>query len=250
MTLKKKKLAVLIDADNVTPKVANGLFAEIAKYGTASLKRIYGDWTTPALKGWKECLLEHSIQPIQQFSYTSGKNSTDGALIIDAMDLLYSSNFAGFCIVSSDSDFVRLATRIREQGLTVIGFGERRTPRPFITSCDKFVYFDILNASDRSDTHENTVTNARKNPNKSAPKTEPAIDSNLLKMLKIAIEATSEDEGISHLSKVGSHLAKQAPDFNSRKYGYKQLSALIKASGIATIDRVGENPTRIHVSLK
>jgi hypothetical protein len=135
----------LIDGDNASPKIVAGLLAEIANYGTASVKRIYGDWTKPNLNGWKECLLEHSIQPVQQFAYTTGKNATDGAMIIDAMDLLYTGRFSGFCIVSSDSDFARLAARIREQGVTVYGFGERKTPRPFITACDKFVYFDVLN---------------------------------------------------------------------------------------------------------
>lgn len=133
-------LALLIDGDNASPKVDSGLLAEIANYGTASVKRIYGDWTKPNLNGWKECLLEHSIQPVQQFAYTTGKNATDGAMIIDAMDLLYTGRFSGFCIVSSDSDFARLAARIREQGVTVYGFGERKTPRRFITACDKFVY--------------------------------------------------------------------------------------------------------------
>ena len=140
-------LALLIDGDNASPKIVVGLMAEIANYGVASVKRIYGDWTGPNLKGWKECLLEHSIQPVQQFAYTIGKNATDGAMIIDAMDLLYTGRFSGFCIVSSDSDFARLAARIREQGVTVYGFGERKTPRPFITACDKFVYFDVLNAA-------------------------------------------------------------------------------------------------------
>ena len=139
-------LALLIDGDNASPKIVAGLLAEVAKYGAAGVRRIYGDWTKPNLGGWKDCLLEHSIQPIQQFAYTTGKNATDGAMIIDAMDLLYTARFDGFCIVSSDSDFARLAARIREQGVTVYGFGERKTPRPFVTACDKFVYFDVLNA--------------------------------------------------------------------------------------------------------
>ena len=133
-------LALLIDGDNASPKIVAGLLAEVAKYGVAGVRRIYGDWTKPNLSGWKDCLLEHSIQPIQQFAYTTGKNATDGAMIIDAMDLLYTARFDGFCIVSSDSDFARLAARIREQGVTVYGFGERKTPRPFVTACDKFVY--------------------------------------------------------------------------------------------------------------
>ncbi|WP_020184399.1 NYN domain-containing protein [Methylopila sp. 73B] len=137
-------LALLIDGDNASPKIVEGLLAEIATYGTASVKRIYGDWTKPNLGGWKQCLLEHSIQPIQQFAYTTGKNATDGAMIIDGMDLLYTGRFDGFCLVSSDSDFARLASRLREQGVLVYGFGERKTPRPFITACDKFVFFDVL----------------------------------------------------------------------------------------------------------
>src|ERR1700722_18831466 len=137
-------LALLIDGDNASPKIVIGLMAEIANYGVASVKRIYGDWTGPNLKGWKQSLLEHSIQPVQQFAYTTGKNATDGAMIIDAMDLLYTGRFDGFCIVSSDSDFARLAARLREQGVTVYGFGERQTPRPFVTACDKFIYFDVL----------------------------------------------------------------------------------------------------------
>lgn len=250
MTNKNTNLAILIDADNVSPKVAGGLFAEIAKYGTASVKRIYGDWTKPALKGWKECLLEHSIQPIQQFSYTTGKNSTDGALIIDAMDLLYSGRFEGFCIVSSDSDFVRLAARIREQGLTVFGFGERKTPRPFITACDKFVYFDILENSAKLEDAKDAETSFGGNPPRESHKSQPEMDNKLREMLRNAIEATSEEDGTSHLSKVGAHLAKQAPDFDSRNYGYKQLSTLIKASGLVDIKRVGKNPIHIFVSLK
>ncbi|SHH39964.1 NYN domain-containing protein [Cognatishimia maritima] len=250
MKHENNNLAILIDADNVTPKVADGLFAEIAKYGTASVKRIYGDWTKPALKGWKDCLLEHSIQPIQQFAYTVGKNSTDSALIIDAMDLLYSARFSGFCIVSSDSDFVRLATRIREQGLTVFGFGERKTPRPFIAACDRFVYFDILNGQRVADGSEDSLPTEAKDISENSAKSAPPIDGRLRKMLKNAIEATSEDDGTSQLSRIGSHLAKQSPDFDSRNYGYKQLSALVEASGIANVKRVGNNPTHIIVSLK
>ncbi len=139
-------LAILIDGDNASAKIIKGLLAEIAKYGTAVVRRIYGDWTKPQLAGWKSYLLEHSIQPIQQFAYTSGKNATDGAMIIDAMDLLNTGRFKGFCIVSSDSDFARLAARIREQGVKVYGFGERKTPKPFVTACDKFVFFDVLQA--------------------------------------------------------------------------------------------------------
>src|SRR6478609_3708080 len=147
MATQSTKLAVLIDADNAQPAVVEGLLAEIAKYGTATVKRINGDWTGPQLKGWKEALLKHAIQPIQQFRYTTGKNATDSALIIDAMDLLYGGKLGGFCIVSSDSDFTRLAARVREAGLVVYGFGEKKTPAPFVSACDKFIYTEILLAA-------------------------------------------------------------------------------------------------------
>lgn len=144
------RLAVLIDADNAQSSIVAGLFSEIAKYGIASVKRIYGDWTNQNLKGWKDVLLEYSIIPVQQFRYTIGKNSTDSAMIIDAMDLIYTENLDGFCIVSSDSDFTRLAARIREQGLTAYGFGEQKTPKPFVAACDKFIYTEILREEDEN----------------------------------------------------------------------------------------------------
>ncbi len=142
------RLAVLIDADNAQPSITEGLLAEVAKYGTAHVKRAYGDWTAPNLRGWKDQLLAQSIQPIQQFAYTTGKNATDAAMVIDAMDLLYSGRFDGFCIVSSDSDFTRLAARLRESGMTVYGFGERKTPKPFVAACDKFIYVENLRFTD------------------------------------------------------------------------------------------------------
>ena len=178
-------LALLIDGDNATPKSITGLLAEIANYGTASVKRIYGDWTKPNLNGWKECLLEHSIQPVQQFAYTTGKNATDGAMIIDAMDLLYTGRFSGFCIVSSDSDFARLAARIREQGVIVYGFGERKTPRPFITACDKFVYFDVLNTAGEQKEAE-AVAAPKATAAKPAP-AKAALDRAALDMLAKAV---------------------------------------------------------------
>jgi uncharacterized LabA/DUF88 family protein len=248
LTDKKTNLAILIDAENVSPQVARGLFAEIAKYGIASVKRIYGDWTDPARKGWKECLLEYSIQPIQQFSYTTGKNSTDGALIIDAMDLLYSGRFEGFCIVSSDSDFVRLATRIREQGLTVFGFGARKTPRPFITACDRFVYFDSLESDGKTEAVAEPNTTVPKSQN--APKLEAYAESKVLILLQNAVKATSGKDGCADLSRVGSHISKQSPEFDSRNYGFRQLSALIEATGRFNVRRTGTKPIRVLVSSK
>jgi uncharacterized LabA/DUF88 family protein len=218
------KLAVLIDADNARPAIVEGLLAEIAKYGTAHVKRIYGDWTKPDLNGWKEVLLRHSIQPIQQFRYTVGKNATDSAMIIDAMDLLYAGRFDGFCIVSSDSDFTRLASRIRESGLTVYGFGERKTPEPFRTACDKFIYTEVL---------AGTAATAEA---EAAPKQRSAKelrgDTHLMNLLRGAIEAASDDTGWAGLGAIGSIVNKQSPDFDSRNYGYAKLSGLIKGIGL------------------
>ncbi len=241
-------LALLIDGDNATPKIITGLLAEIANYGTASVKRIYGDWTKPNLNGWKECLLEHSIQPVQQFAYTTGKNATDGAMIIDAMDLLYTGRFSGFCIVSSDSDFARLASRIREQGVIVYGFGERKTPRPFITACDKFVYFDVLNTGGEQKEAEAVAA-----PKAAAAKPAPAkaaLDRAALDMLAKAVTASADEDGRANLARVGAHLAKQSPDFDARNYGFPRLSDLVEASGIVEVERIGENPKIIMVRLK
>ncbi|NTH66601.1 NYN domain-containing protein [Agrobacterium rhizogenes] len=228
-------LALLIDGDNASPKIIAGLLAEIANYGTASVKRVYGDWTKPNLNGWKECLLEHSLQPVQQFAYTSGKNATDGAMIIDAMDLLYTARFSGFCIVSSDSDFARLAARIREQGVTVYGFGERKTPRPFITACDKFVYFDVLKGLG-----EETAATPAAQEEAKAKATKNAKDKILLSMLRNAVTAVSDEGGWANLGAVGSHVAKQSPEFDSRNFGFARLSDLVEATGKFELDRSGK----------
>lgn len=252
-------LALLIDGDNASPKIVTGLLAEIANYGVASVKRIYGDWTGPNLKGWKECLLEHSIQPIQQFAYTTGKNATDGAMIIDAMDLLYTGRFSGFCIVSSDSDFARLAARLREQGVMVYGFGERKTPRPFITACDKFVYFDVLSAAASEQEMPVVATERKIQPVVTAEvappvvkptPTKPQLDNVALDMLAKAVIASADEDGRANLARVGGHLAKQAPDFDARNYGFARLSELVEASGLVDIERSGDHPKIIMVKLK
>ena len=211
-------LAVLIDADNANPAIVEGLLAEIAKLGVASVKRIYGDWTTTKLGQWKAALLEYSIQPIQQFAYTTGKNATDSAMIIDAMDLLYSGTFDGFCLVSSDSDFTRLASRIKESGKIVYGFGEQKTPRPFVTACDRFIYTEVFSSSS---TTEQSVT-------KKTAK-ELRQDTKLLNLFRSAIEAASDETGWANLGPVGANIIKQAPDFDPRNYGYKKLSDLVTA---------------------
>lgn len=219
------KLAVLIDADNAQPSIVDGLLAEIANYGTASVKRIYGDWTGPSLKGWKEVLLEHSIQPMQQFAYTKGKNATDSAMIIDAMDLLYTGNFNGFCIVTSDSDFTKLASRIRESGLTVYGFGEQKTPSAFVSACDKFIYTEVLRAkTDESKAIVKKTTGELKG------------DAKLVNLLRNAVEASSDDSGWAQLGPVGSNIAKQSPEFDPRNYGYAKLGELVTATKLFEIE--------------
>jgi hypothetical protein len=243
-------LAILIDGDNASPKIISGLLAEVANYGVAGVKRVYGDWTGSNLKGWKDSLLEHSLQPVQQFAYTTGKNATDGAMIIDAMDLLYTGRFSGFCIVSSDSDFARLAARLREQGVTVYGFGERKTPRPFITACDKFVYFDVLNAGTPKKEADAAVPKlAIQTPAEGAKPAAkmPALDSAAIKMLKTAVAASADDDGKANLATVGSLLAKQSPDFDARNYGFARLSDLAEASGILDVERIGGQPIVVRL---
>jgi len=219
------RLAVLIDADNAQPGITEGLLAEVAKYGTAHVKRAYGDWTGPQLKGWKDALLTHSIQPMQQFGYTKGKNATDSALIIDAMDLLYSGRLDGFCLVSSDSDFTRLAARIRESGLIVYGFGEKKTPEPFVAACDKFIYSEIL-------------TGKEEDGAAIAPRSDRELkqDQRLVNLLRNAADAASDDTGWANLGAVGSTIAKQAPEFDSRNYGYRKLRDLVQATRLFEIE--------------
>jgi uncharacterized LabA/DUF88 family protein len=213
-------LAVLIDADNAQASVIHELLAEVSRYGTASVKRAYGDWTTPSLTKWKKVLHELAIQPIQQFAYTSGKNSTDSALIIDAMDLLHAGGLNGVCLVSSDSDFTRLATRIRESGLVVYGFGERKTPKPFVAACDRFIYSDILKPTESKDA-------------KTKPQAEP-----LKPMLLTAINAAAQDDGWAQLSVVGKLLLKNSPSFDPRNYGFQKLGELVRKQKYLTIKEV------------
>lgn len=228
-------LAVLIDADNANPSIVGGLLSEIAKLGLASVKRIYGDWTTPNLASWKTVLLEFSILPIQQFRYTTGKNSTDSAMIIDAMDLLYTGHFTGFCLVSSDSDFTRLASRIRESGRRVYGFGERKTPRAFVSACDRFIYTDVFVQL------QDDIPNKGLSPRSSK---ELRCDTKLLNLVRSAIEAASDETGWAQLSPVGSYINKTANDFDPRNYGFSKLSELITAIGMFEIDR---KENRIYV---
>ena len=211
------RLAVLIDSDNATASLSTELLEEIAKYGTPTIKRAYGDWTTQNLAGWKKELLRHAIQPVQQFAYTQGKNSTDSSLIIDAMDLLYAGNVEGFVIVSSDSDFTRLATRLRESGMTVYGLGRRSTPEAFVAACDRFIHVELLGKE---------------------PEEEPARRPRLKSILSTAITSTSREDGWSHLAEVGSYLIKANAAFDPRAYGHGKLSELVRAQTYTEVKTV------------
>ena len=240
----QRRLAVLIDADNAQASVIEGLLAEVAKYGLASVKRIYGDFTSQQLGQWKKVLLQHSISPVQQFAYTVGKNATDSSLIIDAMDLMYTGRFDGMCLVTSDSDFTRLAQRLREEGLTVYGFGERKTPDAFVQACDKFVYTEVLRAEQTASAPSRPAQKAAKKvaakttqaqgkpavaPASPAPAPKPAGPLPLpLELIRQAIEEASDDEGWAHLGTMGSYLNKVRPDFDPRLYGQKKLSDLLR----------------------
>ncbi len=224
MEKKDFNLAVLFDADNVPSSKVQEMLNEIAKYGVPTIKRIYGDWTKPNLAGWKSVLLENAITPIQQYSYTTGKNATDSAMIIDAMDILHSNKVDGFCIISSDSDFTRLATRLRESSKYVIGMGERKTPRPFIVSCDKFIYIENL-GNDEEDT--TTKKEAEEVKQKADPKEK--ISNALIKLLRHTIDDLADDNDWVSMAEVGSLIMKKRPDFDPRNYGFQRLTPLIES---------------------
>lgn len=231
-----QKLAVLIDADNAQASVIEALLAEVARFGEATVKRIYGDFTAPTSTQWKKVLRQFAIKPVQQFAYTTGKNATDSTLIIDAMDLLYTRRFDGFCLVSSDSDFTGLALRIREEGLTVYGFGEQKTPEAFRNACHKFVFTEVLRplptqAVDRKITPGKQIlskTNAT-TTQKTTVRASKATEDIPTEFFRQAIEQASDDRGWAHLGAFGSYLTKLRPDFDSRNFGYKKLSDLVRA---------------------
>lgn len=226
------RLAVLIDADNIPYVNVRGMLEEIAKYGTPTFKRIYGDWTRQTTSGWKSVLLENAITPVQQYSYTRGKNSTDSALIIDAMDILYSGRVDGFCIVSSDSDFTRLATRLREAGMKVIGIGERKTPHPFITACDKFIYLEILSQSAQPEPPQETRKKRVVVKKKKAAFQEPdpqALLQGVKRLIASSISDLADENGWAFLGDVGNLILKKQPDFDPRNYGFTKLTPLIKS---------------------
>jgi len=217
------KLAILIDGDNIPSAYVREMMEEIAKYGNPTIKRIYGDWTRPHLSKWKNLLLENAITPIQQYGYTTGKNATDSAMIIDAMDILYSEKVNGFCLVSSDSDFTRLATRLREAGMKVIGIGEKKTPDPFIVACDKFIYIEILKyqSEDSEPEHARSKSSIKNNVEKITPK--------VINLISSTISDLADDDGWAFLGDVGNLLQKKQPNFDSRNYGFQKLTPLIKS---------------------
>jgi uncharacterized LabA/DUF88 family protein len=231
-TLNDLRLAVLIDADNIPFSNVTGMLEEIAKYGTPTFKRIYGDWTKPTVSGWKQVLLENAITPVQQYSYTRGKNATDSAMIIDAMDILYTGRVDGFCIVSSDSDFTRLATRLREAGMRVFGIGERKTPSPFIVACDKFIYLEIINSP--SAVRESLPVKEKKGKPDKSKKSPVENDQQLQikkakRLIATSISDLADENGWAYLGDVGNLILKKQPDFDPRNFGFAKLTPLIRS---------------------
>ena len=220
----ENNLAVLIDGDNIPSAYVKEMMEEIAKYGNPTIKRIYGDWTKPQLSKWKNVLLENAINPIQQYGYTQGKNATDSAMIIDAMDILYSNKVQGFCLVSSDSDFTKLATRLRESGLNVIGIGEKKTPEPFIVACDRFIYIEILGSHPKQ--QETEANNENKDTKKqNVDKITPKV----LNLISSTISDVADEDGWAFLGDVGGLLQKKQPNFDSRNYGFQKLTPMISS---------------------
>lgn len=256
---KDLRLAVLIDADNISHTHVQAMLEEIAKYGIPTFKRIYGDWTSSRATGWKNVLLEHAITPIQQYSYTKGKNASDSALIIDAMDILYTNRVDGFCIISSDSDFTRLATRLREAGMKVFGMGEKKTPTAFISACDKFIYIEILGQDD-DDTEEEAKADAAGMKSRSSPvvtatkRAVEKIDRKLVKLFKDSINDIADDDGWAFVGELGNLINKKQPNFDPRIYGFKKLVPFLKAIKAIDVDerpvQGKKNVTHVFVKVK
>ena len=245
------RLAVLIDADNAPRTALREIMAEVAVYGTPTIKRIYGDWTTPNMASWKALLLEHAITPFQQYSYTTGKNATDSAMIIDAMDILYSGNCDGFVLVSSDSDFTRLATRLREAGMKVYGMGEKKTPKPFIVACDKFVYIEVIRAAakqaaEAAKKQEAPAVRPARKENRKAQNSAPA-PAEIVELIAESVEDLCEEDGLAHMGKLGNLLLKKQPDFDPRNYGFSKLSKLIRALDRFELVPLGDENIEFYV---
>ena len=235
-----KRIALLIDCDNVSSKSIEGVLEELAKYGMVNIRHAHGDWNSPSLSGWVDKLHPHAIRPMQQFAYTKGKNATDSAMIIDAMDLLYSKNIDAFALMTSDSDFTPLVLRILESGMPVYGFGEKKTPQPFVDACSPFIYTENLVSEEKDDKKENI---------KQLPKKDTKAlraDTTLVRLLRMAVEQTAEDDGWAHMSRVGSYISNNNSSFSSINYGYKKLSDLIKVSELFDIE-MRNNGTAMHI---
>lgn len=249
------RLAVLIDADNASRTAMKDVMAEVAVYGTPTIKRIYGDWTTPNMASWKSILLETALTPIQQYGYTTGKNSTDSAMIIDAMDILYSGNCDGFVLVSSDSDFTRLAIRLREAGMRVYGMGEKKTPKPFIVACDKFVYIEVIRAAAQQAAQQQrqpTPTKTKRGSAKAAAATpQPCncVPAEVIELIAESLDTVADEDGYVLLGKLGNLLVKMQPDFDPRNYGFSKLSRMIKALDHFEI-QVRQEDTDVYVRVK
>ena len=250
---KDLRLAVLIDADNASRTAMKDVMAEVAVYSTPTIKRIYGDWTSPNMNSWKSILLETAITPIQQYSYTTGKNSTDSAMIIDAMDILYSGTCDGFVLVSSDSDFTRLATRLREAGMKVYGMGEKKTPKPFIVACDKFVYIEVIRAAAKQAAEaakkkeEAQAKKTAKKENKKCQTSSSPAPEEIVELIAESVEDLCEEDGLAHMGKLGNLLLKKQPDFDPRNYGFSKLSKLIRALDRFQIVPQGEENVEYYV---
>lgn len=245
------RLAVLIDADNASRTAMKDVMAEVAVYGTPTIKRIYGDWTSPNMASWKSILLECAITPIQQYGYTTGKNSTDSAMIIDAMDILYSGNCDGFVLVSSDSDFTRLAVRLREAGMKVYGMGEKKTPKPFIVACDKFVYIEVIRAAakqaaEAAKKQEASAARPAKKECRKAQSNAPA-PAEIVELIAESVEDLCEEDGLAHMGKLGNLLLKKQPDFDPRNYGFSKLSKLIRALDRFELVPMGDENIEFYV---
>jgi uncharacterized LabA/DUF88 family protein len=248
-TMRSRRIAMLIDGDNAQPSLINNMLAEASKYGLVIIRRIYGDWTTANMNGWKDTLQTYAIQPIQQFRYTIGKNATDSAMIIDAMDILYEGGIDGFCLVSSDSDYTRLGTRIREKGVFVMGIGKKNTPRAFVNACDVFVFAENL-LVETTQPRRHTETK-KANGGSAAPVEQPSPEA--LPLIMRAFDLAVQDDGWAFLGVMGSHIRQLDPSFDPRTYGYKQLSALIKAySKVFEVKtgKKGDGTFNVYVRLK
>jgi uncharacterized LabA/DUF88 family protein/Fe-S-cluster formation regulator IscX/YfhJ len=247
------KFAVLIDADNVPYSNVKEMFEEIAKYGTPTFKRIYADWTKPTVSGWKNVLLENAITPIQQYSYTTGKNSSDSALIIDAMDILYTGEVDGFCIVSSDSDFTRLATRLREAGKKVIGIGEKKTLTPFISACDKFIYIEILKKNESDSEGDGTTKKSSRTTKSNNSNAISKVDPKIIKLFRDSISDLEDEDGWAFLGELGNLMLKKKPDFDPRNYGFNKMLPFIKSLNKFEVDERDSgkgNIKHIYVRIK